>query len=206
MKKFDDNFRKALRETVLELEKGSSAEVVVAILPRTQRYLHVPLLMGLAFSVVTLTLLMFLDTEFWYIHIYLDTVAAMLAGIGLIWIFPGLGRMMVGEKEMQKQVEIRARSMFQKAGIHETRHRTGLLVVFSWLEQQAVIVADKGVLEALPPAALEQLQTQALAAIRAGDAADEILKFLQAAAPVMREFLPQREDDTNELPDDLWLD
>lgn len=149
---------------------------------------------------------MFLDTEFWYIHIYLDTVFAMLAGIGLIWLFPGLGRMIIGEKEMQKQVETRARAMFQKAGICETSERTGILIVFFWLEQRAFIVADKGVVAAMPADKLRELDVAAQAAIRAGDAADAILSFVRDAAPVMQAHLPGRENDVNELPDDLWLE
>ena len=206
MKKFDDTFRNSLRTSVQGVEAASSVELVVAVLPRVQRYLHIPLLLGAALSVITLTLLMFVEAEFHYIHIYVDTVAAFLVGAGIVWIFPGLGRMMVGEKELAQVAEMRGRAMFQKAGIHETRHRTGVLVLFCWQERQAVIIADKGVEEALPPAELQKLRELAQAAIRRRDSADAILQFIQGCQPVFAEMLPQHADDINELPDELWLD
>jgi putative membrane protein len=206
MRKFDDSFRTSLRDAVQEVETSSSVELVVAVLPRVQRYLHVPLLLGAALSVVTLTLLIFVEAEFHYIHIYIDTVAAFLAGAGLIWVFPSLGRMMIGRAEIARQVETKARAMFQKAGIHETRHRTGVLVVFCWLERQAVIVADRGVVHALPPAELEKLRQQAQQAIESRDSAEAILQFVKGSKTIFTDLLPQQADDINELPDELWLD
>ncbi len=206
MKKFDDSFRASLREAVQKVEAASSVELVVAVLPRVQRHLHIPLLMGIALSVITFTLLMFVDAEFWYVHIYVDTIGAFLAGIGLVWVLPSLGRMMVGKEELARQTEIRARAMFQKAGIHETRHRTGVLVVFSWLERQAVVIADRGVEHALPPAELEKLRLSAQQAIESRDSATAILQFVTSTQPLFTELLPQHADDINELPDELWLD
>jgi putative membrane protein len=206
MRKFNDQFRDSLRTSVQDVEASSSVELVVAVLPRVQRYLHVPLMLGAALSVMALTLLMFVEAEFHYIHIYVDTVAAFLVGAGLVWVFPALGRMMVGEREMAQIAEMRARAMFQKAGIHETRHRTGVLVLFCWQERQAIIIADKGVEEALPPTELDKLRNAAKAAIRSRDSAEAILQFVKGSQPIFAELLPQHADDINELPDELWLD
>ena len=205
MRKFDDEFRVALRDAVRGIESESGVEVVATILPRTGRYWDILLLSGLVPAAIMLTVLMFIETEFWYVLIYLETLGAFLFGMGLVWLFPPLLRFFVGKKRLRARVELEARALFQKAGIHETKERIGILIFMAWYERQAVVIADRGAEELVPPDELETIEGRFSDALMDRDVAQAILDSLSSLQPMMKDYIPRDVHDVNELPDELWL-
>ena len=205
MRKFDDSFRVALRERVEAIESESGVEIVATVMPRAARHWHIYLLCGLVPSFLVLTLMMFLEAEFWYVLIYLETLGALLIGAALPWIFPGLLRLLVGRKNLRHQADTAARALFQRAGIVETGERIGLLIVYNWFEKLAVVLPDTGAEELIPPDELDAIRQGADAAIADGDPAQAILDHLAAIQPLLTKYIPRDIHDINELPDELWL-
>lgn len=205
MRKFDDEFRVALRDAVRGIESESGVEVVATILPRTGRFWGLLLLGGLVPALLVFTFLMFLEAEFWYVLIYMETVGTFLIGMGVLWVFPPLQRWLIGKKRIRARVELEARALFQKAGIHETKERIGVLIFMAWFERVAVVVADRGAEELIPPDELATIERQFSDALMEKDVAQAVLDRLHALQPLMKVYIPRSVHDLNELPDELWL-
>ncbi len=205
MRKFDEDFRVALRQQVEAIEAESGVEIVATVMPRATRYWHVYLLWGIIPAMLVLTFMMFLEAEFWYVLIYLETIGALILGGALPWIFSGLVRLSVGKKGLRKEAENAARALFQRAGMVETEDRIGVLIVYNSFERLAVVVPDTGAEEFIPPDELAVIQEGADAAIAQRDAAQGILDHLDSLVPMMRNYIPRDINDINELPDELWL-
>lgn len=205
MRKFDEAFRVALREKVEAIESESGVEVVATVMPRAARYWHIYLLCGIIPSILVLTFMMFLEAEFWYVLIYLETLGALIIGAALPWVFPGLLRLFVGKEKLRANAETAARALFQRAGMVETQERIGVLIVYVWFEKLAIVVADTGAEELIPPDEMEVIKRRADDAIASGDPAQAILDHLQSLQPLMRNYISRDINDINELPDELWL-
>ena len=204
MRKFDDDFKSALRTAVEATEAVSGVELVVTILPRASRYWDTFLAAGLLTSFLVLTIMMFIPTEFWYVLIYLETLGAFLLTLGILWAFPGLVRLLT-RKKMHALVETTTRALFQKAGMVETSDRIGILVLFAWYERTVIVLPDTGAEELLPPDELAQLTARFQTIFTERDPAQAILDRLEEARPLFEVYIPRDVHDINELPDELWL-
>lgn len=205
MRKFDAEFKDALRQTIEDIESESGAEVVATILPRADRYWDTYLFTGLAVSMTVLTVMMLIPTEFWYVLIYLETVGSLLLTIGLLWAIPGLARFLIGRKRLRRRAETEARALFQKAGMVETKERIGILVVFAWFEREVIFLTDTGATEMIPPDEITTIQNRLAGVYQHGDPASAILEQLAHLSPTLQVYIPRSVHDINELPDELWL-
>lgn len=205
MRRFDADFKDALRSVIEDIESESGAEVVATILPRADRYLDTYLLAGLCVSFSVLTVMMFIPTEFWYVLIYLETVGTLLFTMGLMWVFPGITRFLIGKKRLRQRAETEARALFQRAGMVETQERIGILVVFAWFEKKVIFLPDIGAEEMLPPDEIETLQRNLEEVFDHSDPATAILEQLSGMKDILKLYIPRSVHDINELPDELWL-
>lgn len=205
MRKFDQDFRTSLRDIVQDIEGVSGAEVVTTVVPHASRHLYVNFIFACVFSLLVNTLLTFLPVVYWFVYIYLETLLAFAIGFALPWFFPGIKRWVLGASKMGEQTMRMSRAIFQEYGIHETRERIGILIVFFWSERQVIMLPDKGILEMVPADEWEKLQQSFESVFKESDVAEAILKQLQASKALFGEFIPRSEDDINELTDELWL-
>lgn len=205
MRKFDLSFRNDLRKRVEAIEMASGVELVVAILPRTGHYLEYYFGVGLLFSFLVLTVMMFIPTEIWYVYIYCETVGIGILSAGLLWLLPSLLRWIVGAKELDRRTQRRANAIFQQAHIHETQQRIGILVIFFWLERRVVMMPDRGVRDQVPPDELEALEASCKEVFLAHDPPLALLTALEASKDLFARYIPPDLHHLNELPDDLWI-
>lgn len=205
MKHFNQEFKDSLRKGVETVEAGSGVELVVTIMPRTSRFWSVNLAFSLAFAMIVLTVLMLIPMEFWYVAIYLETLAGMIVGFVLPLLFPGLKRLVLGKNLLKGNALKASQALFTDAGITNTRKRIGVLVSLVWFEREVVILADKGAEELVPPDEWEALQKKFEAVYEAGEAPAAILEAISFSKDVFARYIPREEDDVNELPDELWL-
>ncbi len=205
MRRFDADFKDALRSVIEDIESESGAEVVATILPRADRYLATYLIAGISASMAVLTVMMFIHIEFWYVLIYLETIGTLLFTMGLLWVFPSLTRMLTGKKHLRKRAETEARALFQRAGIVETRERIGILIVFAWFEKEVIFLPDIGAEEMIPPDELEIMQNQLAEVFSDRDPAEAMLQKLRNLKETLKLYIPRDVHDINELPDELWL-
>jgi putative membrane protein len=131
-----------------------------------------------------------------------------LAGAGIalaVSAVPGLERALATRARRREAVERAARASFVERGVGLTRERTGVLVYFSRLEREVVVVADKGVTDLVAPeawreacAALERVAVE-------GGGTAALASALRCFGALLAKSLPRRADDVNELADDVQV-
>lgn len=195
--------RDALRQAVKTLESGSAAELVIAIRPRSGSYLHAAVAAGTTAAAIALAFLLYSDVSFELWSFVIDPLAAgFLVGLIASRIAP-LCRWLTPRPRRRARAELAARALFVDKGVHYTRDRSGILLYVSLLERTAVLVADRGIHEALP-AALWQRQVASIeATVAAGGDAARLAAALAPLSAALATHLPVRDDDINELPDEV---
>lgn len=205
MKKFDQSFRDQLRTAVEEVESTSGVELVVTILPRSERKIWVNLALGIVLAFVVLAALMFLPKTFWYVGIFLETLLGFALGFFLPMLFPGIYRLVLGRKALEEACQKEAQVLFHRANITHTEYRIGVLVCLFWEERMVVVLPDRGARDLVPPDEWPGVQASFMQARTQPDAHSEILKAVSALKPFFEIYIPRSEFDVNELPDELWL-
>jgi putative membrane protein len=200
----DATARTAFTRAIEAIEQGSAAEVVVAVRRRSAPYLHANVAIGVAVAVAGLAAMLFSDHVFALTSILVDPFVVGGAAGALVELLPGIKRALTPRRIRQRAVLRAARATFVERGVHRTRDRSGLLVYISWLEREVALVADAGLERALPAELLGDATRTLIAAIRDGGAA--VARELARFAPALATAMPRRDDDTNELPDEVDSD
>jgi putative membrane protein len=196
--------RTAFASAVEAIERGSAAEVVVAMRRRSGGYLHANLAIGVAAAVAGLAAMLFSAHDFALSSILIDPfVVGGLAG-ALVELLPAVKRALTPRAMRQREVLRAARATFVERGVHRTRDRSGILVYLSWLEREVELVVDTGVERALPGEVRDDAVRSLTAAISSGGAA--VGRQLERFAPALAAAMPRRDDDVNELPDAIDSD
>jgi len=196
--------RSAFATAIEDIERGSAAEVVVAVRRRSASYLHANLVIGAAAAIAGLAAMLFSAHVFSLSSIMVDPfVVGGLAG-AVVELLPGVKRGLSPRSMRQREVLRAARATFVERGVHRTRDRSGVLVYISWLEREIALVADAGIERVLSDEARADVARALTTAMRAGGAA--VARELARLAPTLAAALPCPADDINELPDAIDSD
>src|SRR6266851_9513709 len=110
---FTDETAKAdVAAAIREIESATSAEVVVALRPRSGHYRHTDYLVGFAASFAALLVFLFDSHEFSLAFMPVDTLAAFALGTLLSANVPPLRRALTSRKLMTANVKTAARAAF----------------------------------------------------------------------------------------------
>ena len=90
--------------------------------------------------------------------------------------------------------------MFYEAGIANTHAENGLLVYLSLLERKLEVIADRGILKAVPPLKWNHSVFE-LKEIAQTPNAETLIKALRELGAVLAECLPATGENPNELAD-----
>ncbi len=193
----------ALAQAARDVEACSSAELVVAVRPRTGSYLHADLLAGIVAGVASTIVLLVAERTFaplWFVvdPLVIGVVAAVVASHSALW-----RRALTPAGRRRRRVEEAARATFVERRVHSTSGRTGILLYVSVLEREAALVVDLGV-EPLAATdgwrrAVDELGT----AVRGGADGNAVALRLRALGDLLAPVLPCGAEDVNELPDEV---
>jgi len=114
---------------------------------------------------------------------------------------PTIKRLFLLHGEARKQVEKQALASFFQEGLYQTSQDNGILLLVSVLEQQVVILGDRGIDEKVPPGCWQQTVEQVTQGIRRGEQCHAICQAIDRIGALLQDHFPIREDDTNELHD-----
>lgn len=197
----DDAARAAFKAAIEGIEATSAAEVVVALRQKSSGHLLANLVVGALSAFLALAYMLFAAHQFSLPAILVDPFVLGLGAGWLVEVLPPLKRRLVPRRHRRYAVERGAKAAFYDRGVGNTRARSGVLVYLSWLEQEAVVLADSGVPASWRDGARAQLERALAAAMPQGGAA--AAAALAAAAAPLATALPRGSDDVNELPDAL---
>lgn len=198
---FDDAAKAAVSAAIKRVESQTSAEVVVAV--RRQAgvsYRDADLLLGALAAFASLAILLFADKEFATTWIPVDVGVAFAAGALLCRYTVFLRRGLTPASRRREEARRAACVAFHELGIGRTSGRNGVLVLVALFEREVAVVSDVGI----DPTVI----APAVAALRGSVARttpdfEAFIAALDALGPALAPTMPRRDDDVNELPDEV---
>jgi putative membrane protein len=199
-KRFDKAAGEAIADAVREIEKQTDAEVVVVVRGRSGSYRQADYLGGAIVAFIGLLFVLFSPFDFHTYWVPFDVVALFAIGAFVCMRTPTLRRLLTSKKFRANAVRTGAAAMFYEAGIANTSAENGLLIYLSLLEQRLEVIADRGILKAIP--ALKWNTTVFdLKSIAHRCDPNELIESLHSLGSVLGEHMPPTGENPNELVD-----
>lgn len=211
MKPFTDAERERIRQAVQQAERVTKGEIVPMIVPASALYREAGYRTGLILALLSLALLLTIEIYWlpWGWHAgnagWLLLAVVVLYGLGQ-WLgrVPMVVRLVTSRGRMAHKVALRAEQAFYKHGLHQTKGRTGVLILVSILERRVHILADKGINDHVPAGTWDGLVNGILDGIRTGQATDAICAAIAKCGALLAQVSPAGSGgNPNELPDAL---
>jgi len=201
MMRTDRTFSGAVERAVREAERGTAAELIVVIAARSGSYLDIALAFGGAVAMLVLLVALFAPAAFHPIAVALEVPLAFGLAAWLAHRTPGLLRALAPTARAREQVERAAAAHFLVEAVHGTRGRTGLLVYFSLLEGEVVLVPDLGLEGRVPSAAWSEVRWSATGDLSRPRTQDDLVRGIEQIGAILRARVPANGSDVNELSD-----
>ena len=186
----------ALTDAVRELEACSCAEVVVEVRSRSGSYAHADARFAALLAFLALIALLYSPWPVAPLWVGIDVAVAYLLGFMIARRSDSVRRLMTSERERAAQVRTVASSVFFERGVANTENESGVVIYHGMLERRIEILADRGVLLAVP--ALEWNTLIADARTKTADLR-VLVDIVRALRPLLEQHLPLREGDRDEL-------
>lgn len=194
-----DEERTTIEERIGLAEKRTAGEIVVMVVPSSDKYPLASLLPALAGALL------------------LAVPAAWFWGESSMWSFLGLftlsfvvlselvrrieplRRRFAGRAAMQEAVEEEAFAAFFRQGVHRTVGQTGILLYISMFEHQVRVMADEGIDRKVGHDAWQEIVDGIVGGIRSGRRGEAIASAVDRCGQLLALHFPIRPDDRNEL-------
>ena len=184
------------------IEKSSSVELVVEVRPRSGSYAIADARFAALIAFVTLVFVLFSPWIFPPEWVPVVVVFGYAIGQLISSRSDAIRRAMTTKRERETRVRTAAAATFVERGCGNTRRETGLLVMLSQLERRVEMIADRGVLDAVPVIEWNQLAASIRTRkVRIADFPD----VLRALEPILARHLPVNAGDVDELSDEVRL-
>lgn len=190
----------AIGDAIREIEQATNAELVVVVRGRSGTYLHADYLFGAVVALAGLSFVLFSPIEFHTYWIPLDVIVLFAAGSWISSRGDWLRRLFTTKKFRANAARNGAAAMFWEAGIANTAAENGLLIYLSLLERRLEIIADRGILKAVPPLEWNQCVFE-LKQVGRNATPEKFIAGLHMTGKLLAEHLPATGENPNELAD-----
>lgn len=199
-KRFDKAAGEAIADAVREIEKQTDAEVVVVVRGRSGSYRQADYLCGAIVAFIGLLFVLFSPFDFHTYWVPFDVVALFAIGALVCTRTPTLRRLLTTKTFRVNAVRTGAAAMFYEAGIANTSAENGLLIYLSLLEQRLEVIADRGILKAIPALKWNTTMFDLKGVARHCDP-NALIESLHSLGRVLGEHMPATGENPNELMD-----
>lgn len=190
----------AIAEAIRDIEKQTSAEIVVVVRGRSGTYRQSDYLFGAIVALIGLVFVLFSPIEFHTYWIPFDVVALFVAGAWISSRGDWIRRVFTTKQFRAHAARTGASAMFYEAGIANTSAENGMLVYLSLLEGRLEVIADRGILKAVPPLKWNQCVFE-LKQIGKEATPQKFIEGLRMTGKLLAEHLPATGENPNELAD-----
>ena len=198
--KFDQSACDSLLKCVKEIESSTDAEVVIVVRARSASYRQADYLFGALIAFAGLLFLLFLPVDFHAYWVPVDIAALFALGAYFCAWSSTLRRCLTTTRFRKEAARAGAAAMFYEAGIANTNAEMGVLIYLSLLERRLELIADRGVLKAVPALEWNQRVSQLHQVGRQPDP-ESFLKALRDLGALLAKHVPATGENPNELPD-----
>ncbi|NOQ41669.1 MAG: hypothetical protein GQ563_04115, partial [Desulfuromusa sp.] len=154
---FTTEEKQRIEAAVKSAETKTSGEIVPMIIASSYSYPRAELIGGGTLALATgLTISWAFGGEsiWWFLPVF---IVAFCIFHQLIRNWPGLKRKLIHPDELTAEVKEKALVSFLEQGLHETRDRTGILILISLFEHRVQVLADSGINEKVPEHTWEEI-------------------------------------------------
>jgi len=210
---FSDSDKALIKEAVQSLEKESSGEMVIYFARKSDSYFEACWKMAALFGVFGLVLLATMS-YLWLLPATLTLLSASFYLIGLMtlgfatpYILPHFRLSMIADSTIQHRVLTKARDMFLQEEVFNTIDRTGVLIYVSEMEHQVQVLGDAGINKKIEQGDWNEVLDMVVQGIKTNHTAQGIADaVLKCKSLLLEHGFIVREDDTNELSDDIRIE
>lgn len=182
------------------MEAASSAEVVVEIRAHSGSYAHADARFAALAAFVVLLIVLFAPWDIDPIWVPPVVLGGYIMGVLMARLSNLVRRSMTTRRDRNTRVRTTAAATFVELGVTNTSRETGLLIFLSVLERRMELIADRGILDAVP--VLEWNQLLEKTRQRAADT-EALLDVLRELEPLLTRYLPVRAGDRDELANEV---
>ena len=198
--KFDQAAGESLAQAIRDIEKDSDAEIVIAVRGRSGTYRHADYLCGAIVALAGLIFVLFSPFEFHTYWVPFDVVVLFIAGAFVSSRTDAIRRALTSKDFRAKAARAGAAAMFYEAGIANTSAENGLLIYLSLLERRLEVIADRGILKAVPALKWNNSVFE-LKRIGRQPEPESLIKAVRDLGHLLAEHMPATGENPNELPD-----
>jgi len=198
--KYDQAASENIARAVRDVEKATDAEVVIVVRGRSGSYRHADYLFGALLAFVGLLFVLFSPFDFHTYWVPFDV--ALLFAVGAFGSSKSdtIRRLLTTDGFRTKAARAGAAAMFYEAGIANTHAENGLLIYLSLLERKMEVIADRGILKAVPPLKWNHSAFE-LKEVAQKCEPEDLINALRNLGAVLAEHLPATGENPNELAD-----
>lgn len=192
--------RSRIERAVAEVEKTTAGEVVPVVVDQSDDYRDARILSTLSLSFpATMIVMILLDQDTVWHFVPLMIVASLPA-----WVLTGrVNRFLlpfIGGRRREGAVRNRAELLFYQLGLHETRHRSGIMIFVSVLERKAWILADRGINERIDPGRWQEIVSRLSRGLAEGERSGSLCRAIEECGLLLAKHFPPDESNPDELP------
>ncbi len=193
---------------VATAEKKTDGEIVPLIVRRSSTVGHVPMTLTLIFLVLLLVFEIphnefFSETQTYWLLLPLAVFCFVLARF--LSLFSWVRRWLTPQADQAFQVAERAALEFHQLGVHRTDRKTGILLMLSLMERRVVVYGDEAIAKKLPQEAWNEIRDLMVTGVKAGQAADGMIKAIQRSGELLAQHFPAQAQNKDELSNQLIL-
>jgi putative membrane protein len=203
--KFDQAAGELLAQAIRDIEKDSDAEIVIAVRGRSGTYRHADYLCGAIVALLGLIFVLFSPFEFHTYWVPFDVVVLFVAGAFVSSRTDWVRRALTSKDFRARAARTGAAAMFYEAGIANTSAENGLLIYLSLLERRLEVIADRGILKAVPALKWNNSVFE-LKRIGKNPEPENLVKAIRDLGCLLAEHMPATGENPNELPDGPRID
>ncbi len=215
---FTEEEKAQINRAVTDAEKKTSGEIVPVLATDSGRYDRAEDIGGLWFACIVLSLIWVYvqgvvpaaawSSELGAVKLGLVPVLAILIvsfmlGAALtsrIWF---VRHLFTSRKEMRQCVQAGAQRAFYEHKLRGTLEATGVLIYVSLYERMVYVLGDEGISEKLSQDDWDEVCGTIIKGIRDGQGAEGLCSGIAECGALLTEHFPIREEDENELPNEL---
>jgi putative membrane protein len=199
-KKFDQTASAALAKAVRDIERGTDAEIIIVVRGRSGTYRHADYLFGALVAFAGLLFVLFSPFDFRTFWVPFDVIGLFVAGAFVSSRSDLIRRSLTTKEFRARAARTGAAAMFYDAGIANTQAENGLLIYLSLLERRLEVIADRGILKAVPPLEWNNAVYELKKIARQPDP-DSLVQAARDLGILLAEHLPATGENPNELAD-----
>ncbi len=204
MKSANEFFTKEEQEkieaAVKSAEEKTSGEIVPMVVDSSYDYPRAELIGGgtLALALGLISSWAFGgESIWWFLPVF---IVGFFAFQQLIRQIPAFKRKLIRPEELTAEVNEKALVSFLDQGLHETRDRTGILILISLFEHRVQVLADSGINAKVPEHTWEEIVDTIIEGLKTEQACAATCQAIERCGELLQENFPRKDDDTDELP------